>query len=40
VIPLLVEKSLGSQLDRVLLVDCDPELQIRRLQRARRLDPR
>ncbi len=34
VIPLLVEKSLGSQLDRVLVVDCDEELQIRRL-RAR-----
>jgi dephospho-CoA kinase len=33
VIPLLVEKNLGSQLDRVLLVDCDEEQQIRRLQR-------
>jgi dephospho-CoA kinase len=32
VIPLLVEKNLGSQLDRVLVIDCDPELQIRRLQ--------
>ena len=32
VIPLLVEKSLGSQLGRVLVVDCDEELQIRRLQ--------
>jgi dephospho-CoA kinase len=32
VIPLLVEKSLGSQLDRVLVVDCDEELQIRRVQ--------
>lgn len=32
VIPLLVEKSLGSQLDRVLVVDCDEELQMRRLQ--------
>lgn len=32
VIPLLVEKGLGSQLDRVLVVDCDAELQIRRLQ--------
>ena len=32
VIPLLVEKSLGSQLSRVLVVDCDEELQIRRLQ--------
>jgi dephospho-CoA kinase len=32
VIPLLVEKNLGSQLDRVLVVDCDEELQIRRVQ--------
>jgi dephospho-CoA kinase len=32
VIPLLVEKSLGTQLDRVLVVDCEEELQIRRLQ--------
>jgi dephospho-CoA kinase len=32
VLPLLVEKSLGQQLDRVLVVDCDEELQIRRLQ--------
>jgi dephospho-CoA kinase len=32
IIPLLVEKNLGSQLDRVLVVDCDEELQIRRLQ--------
>jgi len=32
VVPLLVEKSLGGQLDRVLVVDCDEELQIRRLQ--------
>src|SRR5580704_4271670 len=32
VIPLLVEKNLGSQLDRVLLVDCEEEQQIRRLQ--------
>jgi len=31
VIPLLIEKSLGSQVDRVLVVDCDEELQIRRL---------
>jgi dephospho-CoA kinase len=31
VIPLLVEKNIGSQLDRVLLVDCDEELQIQRL---------
>jgi len=32
VIPLLVEKNLASQLDRVLVVDCEEELQIRRLQ--------
>src|ERR1700752_4060182 len=32
VIPLLVEKNLGSQLDRVLVIDCDEELQIRRVQ--------
>jgi dephospho-CoA kinase len=32
VIPLLVEKNLGSQLDRVLVVDCDEDLQIKRLQ--------
>jgi dephospho-CoA kinase len=32
IIPLLVEKSLASQVDRVLVVDCDEELQIRRLQ--------
>jgi dephospho-CoA kinase len=31
VIPLLVEKNLASHVDRVLVVDCDPELQIRRL---------
>jgi len=31
VIPLLVEKNLGSQLDRVLVVDCKEGLQIRRL---------
>lgn len=31
VIPLLVEKGLGSHVDRVLVVDCDEELQIRRL---------
>lgn len=31
VIPLLVEKSLGGHVDRVLVVDCDVELQIRRL---------
>ena len=32
VIPLLVEKHLGSHVDRVLVVDCDEALQIRRLQ--------
>ena len=32
VIPLLVEKNLGSHVDRVLVVDCDEQLQIRRLQ--------
>jgi dephospho-CoA kinase len=32
VLPLLVEKSLGPQLNRVLVVDCDEELQIRRVQ--------
>jgi dephospho-CoA kinase len=32
VLPLLVEKNLGAQLNRVLVVDCDEELQIRRLQ--------
>ena len=32
VIPLLVEKNLGSQLDRVLVIDCDEALQIRRVQ--------
>ncbi len=31
VIPLLVEKNLGSHVDRVLVVDCEEELQIRRL---------
>jgi dephospho-CoA kinase len=31
VIPLLVEKNLAAHLDRVLVVDCDEELQIRRL---------
>ena len=34
VIPLLVEKNLSSHVDRVLVVDCDEALQIRRL-RAR-----
>jgi dephospho-CoA kinase len=32
VIPLLVEKGLGSQLNRVVVGDCEEELQIRRLQ--------
>jgi dephospho-CoA kinase len=32
VIPLLIEKNLKSQVDRVVVVDCDEELQIRRLQ--------
>ena len=32
VIPLLVEKNIGQQLDRVVVVDCEEELQIRRLQ--------
>src|SRR5262249_12889104 len=31
VIPLLVEKNLASHVDRVLVVDCDEALQIRRL---------
>ena len=31
VIPLLVEKNLVAHVDRVLVVDCDQELQIRRL---------
>jgi len=31
VIPLLVEKNLSPHVDRVLVVDCDEELQIRRL---------
>lgn len=31
VIPLLVEKNLRAHVDRVLVVDCDEELQIRRL---------
>jgi dephospho-CoA kinase len=34
VVPLLVEKNLSSHLDRVLVVDCDEDLQLRRL-RAR-----
>jgi dephospho-CoA kinase len=32
VIPLLVEKSLAANVDRVLLVDCDEALQLKRLQ--------
>jgi dephospho-CoA kinase len=32
IIPLLVEKGLTSQVDRVLVVDCEEDLQIRRLQ--------
>lgn len=32
VIPLLVEKNLGSHVDRVLVIDCPEELQLRRLQ--------
>jgi dephospho-CoA kinase len=31
VIPLLVEKNLSAHVDRVLVVDCDEQLQIRRL---------
>jgi dephospho-CoA kinase len=31
VIPLLVEKNLAAHVDRVLVVDCDEQLQIRRL---------
>ena len=31
VLPLLVEKNLGSHVDRVLVVDCDEALQVRRL---------
>jgi dephospho-CoA kinase len=32
ILPLLVEKNLASHIDRVLVVDCNEELQIRRLQ--------
>jgi len=32
VIPLLIEKALSAHVDRVLVIDCDEELQIRRLQ--------
>jgi dephospho-CoA kinase len=31
VVPLLVEKNLAAHVDRVLVVDCDEELQIRRV---------
>jgi dephospho-CoA kinase len=31
VVPLLVEKNLTAHVDRVLVIDCDEELQIRRL---------
>ena len=31
VIPLLIEKNLASQVDRVLVIDCPEELQLRRL---------
>jgi dephospho-CoA kinase len=31
-IPLLVEHSLSTSVDRVLLIDCDEELQLRRVQ--------
>ena len=31
VIPLLVEKNLAAHVDRVLVIDCDEEMQIRRL---------
>jgi dephospho-CoA kinase len=31
VIPLLVERNLGAHVDRILVVDCDEELQIKRL---------
>src|SRR5882762_4752461 len=36
VIPLLVEKNLGSNVNRVLVVDCEEQLQIRRLRARRR----
>ena len=35
VVPLLVEKNLSSHVDRVLVVDCDEELQMRRLRRGK-----
>ena len=31
VIPLLVEKNLGAHVDRILVIDCDEDLQLRRL---------
>jgi dephospho-CoA kinase len=31
-VPLLIEKNMASVVDRVLVVDCDEALQIRRLQ--------
>jgi dephospho-CoA kinase len=39
VIPLLVEKNLAAHVDRVLVVDCDEELQIRRLRDRDGLTP-
>jgi dephospho-CoA kinase len=39
VIPLLVEKNLKSHMDRVLLIDCDEELQLRRLHDRDRATP-
>jgi dephospho-CoA kinase len=39
VIPLLVEKNLAAHVDRVLVVDCDEELQMRRLRDRDRSTP-
>jgi dephospho-CoA kinase len=39
VIPLLVEKNLRAQVDRVLVIDCDQALQLRRLQSRDRSSP-
>lgn len=39
VIPLLVEKNLAAHVDRVLVVDCDEQLQIRRLRDRDRSTP-
>jgi dephospho-CoA kinase len=39
VIPLLVEKNLRAQVDRVLVIDCDQALQLRRLQTRDRSSP-